>query len=588
MGNERDYDGEYQRDRESESEFDDGWSSLASEDKVYEFTKLTPTPPNYYQKQQVTNYSLSLMEQYQGTEKPKFYYSTEQTNSPTQDNKQGNPTRGQRKPGNRQKPQQSKKSGFLGRMFGGGENKKLQKDQKTTADPRNKTEALDPGWGAGFGDDYFETQEQIREGLAESAPDFISLGLDFTPLAGDVKGVVEAIVGKDIITDDKLPGWARALGAVPLFGGILKQAKAGGKLKAFIKLPGVWVEIRSFGNKFDRFLDYLASKLPGWQQRQRFAMAGGGFEAPPDIAQNMTNAISGSGSSAGKSLLEIYRTQVKTEVWGQAGGGVINFLKRTDLSKPFQEEAIQTLLKIQDGIVSSKIDISDSGLAANLKDLVGRLNSRQFNIVEENFAELQRAAQVIEQGDLASPVAIGVKPGHKPKDLPPIDIEKVEADTYFRTADGVLHLNEVKNTPNAFVSKLKETADKGQFKRYRDWIAKGTELKPAQIREVTVYVKNSQPNFHTIIDKRTIKDLRKTIANHNPDATVLQVGSRNFSLDELQQLLQDAEKKLGELIQQEKELNPNINVKELIGSLLNQHFDSMEDTFKILGRTYGY
>ena len=391
--------------------------------------------------------------------------------------------------------------------------------------------------------------------------------------------MVEAIVGKDIITDDKLPGWARALGAVPVFGGILKQAKAGSKLKAFIKLPGVWVEIRSFGNKFDRFLDYLASKLPGWQQRQRFAMAGGDFEAPPDIAQNMTHAISGSGSSAGKSLFEIYKAQIKTEVWGKAGGGVINFLKRTDLSKPFQEEAIQILLKIQDGIVNSKIDISDSGLAANLKDLVGRLNSRQFNIVEENLAELDSAIKVIESGDVDGAVAIGVTKGQKPKDLPEIDVDKVEADNYYKTTNKVLHIREVKNTPNAFVEKLKKTYQKGQFRRYRDWVEKGATLKPKQIREVTVYVNNSQPNFHAIIDKQTLDALGDSIAKHNPDATVLQVSSRKFSLNELQKLTRDSYKKLGEL----KKLNPEVSFTELA----NQYFDSMEDAFEILGRTYG-
>ena len=138
MGNERDYDGEYQRDRESESEFDDGWDSLASEGKVYEFTKLTPIPSNYYQKQQVTNYSLSLMEQYQGTEKPQFDYSTEQTNSPTQNNKQGN------KPGNRQKPQQSKKQGFFSRMFGGNRDNQQQNQKQSGRNDRGNVNNRTP------------------------------------------------------------------------------------------------------------------------------------------------------------------------------------------------------------------------------------------------------------------------------------------------------------------------------------------------------------------------------------------------------------------------------------------------------------
>ena len=587
MGNERDYDDEYEQERGKQYKNEVSWSGLAKEDRVYEF-KLTPTPPGYYKKRQATKNSLEVMEGYKDAPiKPQFYTLENKTESPTQ-NKQNNKPYAKRYPlgDARQKPQQQKKPNWFQRMFGGGKNKKQQKDPKTTTDPRNKTEALDPGWGAGFNDDYFETQEQIREGLAASAPDFISLGLDFTPLAGDVKGVVEAIVGKDIITDDKLPGWARALGAVPLFGGILKQAKAGSKLKAFIKLPGVWVEIRSFGNKFDRLLDYLASKLPGWQQRQRFAMAGGDFEAPPDIAQNMTNAISGSGSGAGKTIIEIYQAQIDPKLWKQAEDGVKNFLQRANLPDALYEEALSTLIKIQDGIVNGKIDISDSGLEANLKQLVGRLNSRQFNIVEENLAELDSAVKVIEGGDVDGAVAIGVTKGQKPKDLPEIDVDKVEADNYYKTTNKVLHIREVKNTPNAFVSKLKEGASReakepnyeGQFTRYRRWIEKGADNE--QVRQAMVYIRNSEPKFHEIIDNDVLDILSRNIAKENKTETIIQIKNVRFSYDELQEFTKDAYKKLSKLKKKNK--------KATFSELADQYFNSMEQAFETLGRTYGH
>ena len=112
---------------------------------------------------------------------------------------------------------------------------------------------------------------------------------------------------------------------------------------------------------------------------------------------------------------------------------------------------------------------------------------------------------------------------------------------------------------------MKKTYQKGQFRRYRDWVEKGATLKPKQIREVTVYVNNSQPNFHAIIDKQTLDALGDSIAKHNPDATVLQVSSRKFSLNELQKLTRDSYKKLGEL----KKLNPEVSFTELA----NQYFD---------------
>ena len=81
MGNERDYDGEYERDREQELEFDNSWSSLAKEGQVYEFEKLTPVPANYYQKRKVTNSSLSAIEEYRGSAAaPRFNFSPSKTN----------------------------------------------------------------------------------------------------------------------------------------------------------------------------------------------------------------------------------------------------------------------------------------------------------------------------------------------------------------------------------------------------------------------------------------------------------------------------------------------------------------------------
>ena len=114
MGNERDYDGEYEKDRHRQPENEVSWDSLAKEDKVYEFTKLTPTPPGYYQKRQVTQNSLDIMEGYgKSAYLPQFDSLEKPTQSLKQDNKQGN------KPGERQKPEQTNKPNWFQRLFGG-------------------------------------------------------------------------------------------------------------------------------------------------------------------------------------------------------------------------------------------------------------------------------------------------------------------------------------------------------------------------------------------------------------------------------------------------------------------------------------
>ena len=445
----------------------------------------------------------------------------------------------------------------------------------------NKTEALDPGWGAGFDDEYFETQEQIREGISEVAPGFFNLALDFTPIVGDIKGVAEAIIGKDILDRD-LAVWERALGAIPFFGGILKKGKA------FIKLPGIWVAVENVGKRGNELIEYLASKLPSWKNRTVFAMAGeGGYEAPSQVHQGMIHAIEG-GANAGQSLLQTYLPKFTSNIWQE--------LKLTDTIKKIithgsftnqqREEIIDTLLNIQSQIDSKKIDLADSGLQKNFREVVKKLNSNQYNIVEENLAELDSALKAIESGNVDGAVAIGVTKGQKPKNLPEIDVDKVEADTYYKDKSGALHLVEVKNTPNAFVSKLKEAASReakdqnyeGQFTRYQRWMKKGSDQ--GQVRRAMVYIRNSEPKFHEIIDKDILEILSDNIAKENTTETILQVKNVQFSFDELQKFTKDAYRKLGELKKQNK--------KASFSELADRYFNSMEQAFETLGKTYGH
>lgn len=52
----------------------------------------------------------------------------------------------------------------------------------------------------------------------------LSLGLDFIPGVGTVKGIVEAFTGRDLITGQELAWWERVLGVVPLGGALVGGA----------------------------------------------------------------------------------------------------------------------------------------------------------------------------------------------------------------------------------------------------------------------------------------------------------------------------------------------------------------------------
>jgi hypothetical protein len=48
----------------------------------------------------------------------------------------------------------------------------------------------------------------------------LSLLLDFIPVVGTGKGLIEALTGRDLITGQELAWWERALGVVPVIGGV--------------------------------------------------------------------------------------------------------------------------------------------------------------------------------------------------------------------------------------------------------------------------------------------------------------------------------------------------------------------------------
>ena len=48
----------------------------------------------------------------------------------------------------------------------------------------------------------------------------LSMGLDLLPGIGTVKGVIEGITGRDLVTGEELPWWARVLGVVPGLGAV--------------------------------------------------------------------------------------------------------------------------------------------------------------------------------------------------------------------------------------------------------------------------------------------------------------------------------------------------------------------------------
>jgi hypothetical protein len=78
--------------------------------------------------------------------------------------------------------------------------------------------------------------EAMAQRIGKGMPELVSLALDFVPVVGQLKGLAEAIIGKDIITGRELAAWERGLNALlailPSAKGIFKAGKNGMQILA--------------------------------------------------------------------------------------------------------------------------------------------------------------------------------------------------------------------------------------------------------------------------------------------------------------------------------------------------------------------
>lgn len=271
--------------------------------------------------------------------------------------------------------------------------------------------------------------------------------------------------------------------------------------------------------------------------------------------------------------------------WNKNGMGlgamVEQALKRKDLDAATLKSIDETLDGLHGALKNGKLENTNA-----MSDLISNLGKADPKKVSESLAELERANQILKTADLApgTKVVIGAKEGQqlsRTTGLPDIDVAKVEADVYYKTKDGVLHLDEVKDTFNALTTKLDDSikadaANPKQFNRYGEWVEKGN--KTGEIRQATIKVRNSDPGFDTLLDKDRLKILSDTIGK-NPAQTILEAGNRKFNMNDLNQMYQDAIKKLGEL----KKQNPSKSFVELS----KEYFGSVEKAIQTLGKEYG-
>jgi hypothetical protein len=115
--------------------------------------------------------------------------------------------------------------------------------------------------------------------------------------------------------------------------------------------------------------------------------------------------------------------------------------------------------------------------------------------------------------------------------LPDIDVPDMEVDNYYRTNDGVLHADEVKDTPNAATDKIKAGAQTG---RYATWVGKD----PGK-RHARYVVRAEGPKFDTLMDPTVVANLN-VIQSKQPGLDTLEVGGQGMNVARLEALMKAA------------------------------------------------
>jgi hypothetical protein len=421
--------------------------------------------------------------------------------------------------------------------------------------------------------------------------DLGQMGLDIAGIF-DPTGAVDGANAAGYLLRGKLgDAFMTGLGVVPLLGDLAKAGKLGkfgARLAGIIELAKHSPEFRKAAEAALKTINDVLKKLP-------IDNLPGSVK---DFVQNTTKKIDdffasktpnntpnnapGATPSAPGATPPPKLPPTNPKDWNDLGLGqaIERVLKRTDLDAATLKSIDETLSALNEARKNGKLSTDGS-----LKQLIGELATANPKKVSENLTELEHAAHVLKSANLAAgtKVIIGAKTGQDlpGTGLPKIDVADVEADVYYKTSDGVLHLDETKDTFNALVSKVKETtnAQPGnpkQFGRYSEWIDNGTAA--GQTRQVNIFVRNSGPNFDRLLDTTTLNTLQNTVGK-DPAQPFLRVGDRSFSINDLRQMQTDAEAKIADYISKNGTANLNQWVKD--------NFGSVEQAFKTLGKEYG-
>jgi hypothetical protein len=215
-------------------------------------------------------------------------------------------------------------------------------------------------------------------------------------------------------------------------------------------------------------------------------------------------------------------------------------MSRNYSSGALQAHVTDVLQRLGNGIADGTIDPTiNSAFRSNLYDLAtAPETSAQFRGA---LAQLTRAAQVLDQVKLAKGTSLAYDPQAMTSEptaagLPVLNVPNIDADLYFKTSNGVLHIDSSKH--NGFT--LSKTLDKAttaeargvdsQMSRHYTW-ANGTTA--AQPRQTSYFIYDKSTGFADLIQPGRMSQLEKSIPVDAQNNRNIVIGDRSYSFNEL-------------------------------------------------------
>ena len=215
----------------------------------------------------------------------------------------------------------------------------------------------------------------------------LSLALDFVPLVGDIKGVIEAIQGKEMITNRELSdeektmaGISSAVGFIPGVGKAGILAKAGGKLgaKAIIKDAAKYTVKETMKGAGMYGASSIASNLGISPKDQLMAIGGislykGGKAVlkNPRVVSAVSNTVDITKATVNDAIASNKGSAILSSNLGGYGGQLYNSLKKVTAERK----------ALREGIASGESSISR---------VSGNINNIKLRNVNERLSELTK------------------------------------------------------------------------------------------------------------------------------------------------------------------------------------------------------